>query len=117
MRRTYSTRAGSGSGGSSLWDAGLSPARTVCRTCWWINRKPHLFNRDQLAEILRPPRLMDGFEIAVDLIDDAAAKLNFQHKPLDIFIATIFLQSERNSFRLSGANSGRDLAMTVRAIH
>jgi hypothetical protein len=32
---------------------------------------------------------MDGFEIAVDLIDDAAAELNFQHKPLEIFIAAI----------------------------
>jgi hypothetical protein len=34
---------------------------------------------------------MDGFETTIDLIDDAAAELNFQDKPFEIFIAAIVL--------------------------
>ena len=77
-------------------------------------QKPHLFHRDQLAEILRTPCLMDRSEIAVDLIDDAAAELNFQHKPLHIFFAAIFLpqrtqflQAKRSEF---GQGSSHDRA-------
>ena len=65
-------------------------------------QKPHLFC-DHLAEVLCPRYLMDGFEIAVDLIDDAAAELNFQHKPLEIFIAAIVPLgcARRGAFQLS----------------
>jgi hypothetical protein len=70
---------------------GLEHGRDVLPHVLLDRRNAHLFNRDQLAEILRTPHLIDGFEIAVDLIDDATAELNFQRKPFDIFIATIFL--------------------------
>jgi hypothetical protein len=80
-------------------------------------QKPHLFNRDQLAEIPCPPRLMDGFEMTVDLVDDAVAELNLKHKPLHIFIAPIFLPQLSQFLQAERRELGQGLAMIVRAIH
>lgn len=70
---------------------GLEPSQDAPPHALLDQQKAHPFNLGQLAEILRTPHSMNGFEIAVDLIDDATAELNFQHKPFDIFIAAIFL--------------------------
>jgi hypothetical protein len=41
---------------------------------------------------------MNGLEVGVDFVDHTSAELNFQHEPLDIFVAPVFFQNERSSF-------------------